>query len=110
VNPPSNLVSTENQEANRAPVAEGTRQVAGSDPLDERAADEESPTVAKVEERFFVVKSLTVEDLEMSVRNEIWATQAHNEAALNKAYEASTSVSCIVDASLTVKRQPRTSI
>jgi hypothetical protein len=34
-----------------------------------------------------VVKSLTLEDLELSVKNGIWATQAHNEAALNKAYE-----------------------
>lgn len=41
----------------------------------------------KVKEKFFIVKSLTVEDLELSVRNGIWATQAHNETALNKAYE-----------------------
>lgn len=38
-------------------------------------------------EKFFVVKSLTLEDLELSVKNGIWATQAHNEATLNKAYE-----------------------
>ncbi len=38
-------------------------------------------------EKFFVVKSLTVEDLEMSVRNGFWATQTHNEVSLNKAYE-----------------------
>lgn len=38
-------------------------------------------------DKFFVVKSLTVEDLELSVRNGIWATQSHNEEALNKAYE-----------------------
>ncbi|KFY63649.1 hypothetical protein V497_01934 [Pseudogymnoascus sp. VKM F-4516 (FW-969)] len=31
--------------------------------------------------------SLTVEDLEMSVSNGVWATQSHNEAALNKAYK-----------------------
>ena len=43
--------------------------------------------VLKVKERFFIVKSLTVEDLDLSVRNSIWATQAHNESALNKAYE-----------------------
>lgn len=41
----------------------------------------------KVEEKFFIVKSLTLQDLELSVRNGIWATQAHNEEALNKAYE-----------------------
>lgn len=38
-------------------------------------------------DKFFVVKSLTVEDLELSVRNGIWATQSHNEEVLNKAYE-----------------------
>lgn len=38
-------------------------------------------------DKFFIVKSLTVEDLELSVRNGIWATQSHNEDALNKAYQ-----------------------
>lgn len=38
-------------------------------------------------DKFFVVKSLTVEDLELSVRNGIWATQSHNEEILNKAYK-----------------------
>ena len=43
----------------------------------------------KVEDKYFIVKSLTVEDLELSARNGIWATQSHNEAALNKAFEVS---------------------
>jgi hypothetical protein len=38
-------------------------------------------------DKFFIVKSLTVEDLELSVRNGVWATQSHNEEALNKAFE-----------------------
>lgn len=42
---------------------------------------------ASVNDKYFVVKSLTIEDLELSVRNGIWATQGHNEDALNKAYE-----------------------
>lgn len=42
---------------------------------------------AQVKDKFFIVKSLTLEDLELSVRNGIWATQSHNEDALNKAYE-----------------------
>jgi RNA recognition motif-containing protein len=37
-------------------------------------------------ERFFIVKSLTVEDLESSLRHGVWATQKHNEATLNEAY------------------------
>ena len=41
----------------------------------------------RMKEKFFVVKSLTLEDLERSVHSGVWATQAHNEAALSKAYE-----------------------
>jgi len=41
-------------------------------------------------EKFFIVKSLTVEDLERSVNSGIWATQAHNETNLNLAYKVST--------------------
>jgi hypothetical protein len=43
----------------------------------------------KVPEKFFVVKSLTLQDLEQSVRNGIWATQSHNEHILNKAFQVS---------------------
>lgn len=51
-----------------------------------------APTVdegvgAPAKDKYFIVKSLTVEDLEMSVRNGVWATQSHNEAALDKAYK-----------------------
>ncbi len=42
---------------------------------------------AKMTDKYFIMKSLTVEDMELSVRNGIWATQAHNEEALNKAFE-----------------------
>lgn len=38
-------------------------------------------------DRFFVLKSLTVEDLELSVRTNVWATQSHNEEALNSAFK-----------------------
>ena len=38
---------------------------------------------------YFIMKSLTVEDMELSLRNNIWATQAHNEDALNNAFEVS---------------------
>jgi hypothetical protein len=43
----------------------------------------------KVKEKYFVVKSLTTEDLERSVHSGVWATQAHNEAALSTAYDVS---------------------
>lgn len=38
-------------------------------------------------DKFFILKSLTVEDLELSVRTGIWATQAHNEETLNHAFQ-----------------------
>ena len=53
----------------------------------EEATGSESAITSRVAEKFFVVKSLTLQDLELSVRNGIWATQSHNEEALNKAYE-----------------------
>jgi hypothetical protein len=40
-------------------------------------------------DRYFILKSLTVEDLELSVRTGIWATQSHNEETLNKAFKVS---------------------
>jgi len=49
-------------------------------------------------DKFFIVKSLTVEDLELSVRNGIWATQSHNEDALNRAYQTADNVYLIFSA------------
>lgn len=40
--------------------------------------------------KYFIVKSLTLQDLELSVRNGTWATQSHNEDILNKAFKVST--------------------
>lgn len=50
-------------------------------------ANEDASSTALAKDKFFIVKSLTVEDLELSVRNGVWATQSHNDEALNKAYE-----------------------
>ncbi|KAK9366791.1 YT521-B-like domain-containing protein [Lipomyces kononenkoae] len=47
---------------------------------------------------FFVVKSLTVEDLELSVQTGVWATQAHNERVLNDAYSSGDNVYLIFSA------------
>lgn len=80
----------------------GPRHILGSSMLGQpaRSMDDRSPrdTVEedvvqvqimprKAEEKFFVLKSLTVEDLDASVRNGSWATQSHNEAVLNAAYQ-----------------------
>jgi hypothetical protein len=44
--------------------------------------------------KYFIVKSLTLQDLELSVRNGIWATQSHNEDVLNKAFRVSATEAC----------------
>lgn len=43
----------------------------------------------RVAHRYFIVKSLTVEDLEASRRSGIWATQVQNEDVLNQAFQVS---------------------
>ena len=109
-NQQSGIVSTDNQESRTSPTAEPIQQVAEPEKLDEPTREEDvPPAVAKVNEKFFVVKSLTVEDLELSVRNGIWATQAHNEAALNKAYEVSVVIGFAMDGGLTMRRLLRMS-
>jgi hypothetical protein len=40
-------------------------------------------------DKFFILKSLTTEDLDLSVQTGVWATQSHNEDALNSAFQAS---------------------
>ncbi|TGO39238.1 hypothetical protein BHYA_0057g00030 [Botrytis hyacinthi] len=65
---------------------------------DEKAQDTDRDSPPLTKDKFFVVKSLTVEDLELSVRNGIWATQTHNEEALNKAYQAADNVYLIFSA------------
>ncbi|KAH6612640.1 YT521-B-like domain-containing protein [Boeremia exigua] len=48
--------------------------------------------------KYFIVKSLTLQDLELSIRNGIWATQSHNEDVLNKAYQSAENVYLIFSA------------
>lgn len=52
----------------------------------------------RIPEKFFIVKSLTLQDLEASVRNGIWATQSHNEKALNAAFQEADNVYLIFSA------------
>jgi hypothetical protein len=67
-------------------AAEG---IDGTEHAVESTIEDGPPAGVKVAEKFFVVKSLTLQDLEQSVRNGIWATQSHNEQALNKAFDVS---------------------
>ena len=54
--------------------------------------DQKSPEIKQKPrdlDRFFVLKSLTVDDLFRSVRYGFWTTQSHNEELLNEAYYVS---------------------
>lgn len=51
------------------------------------ASSQKGDSSSEVFDKYFIMKSLTVEDMELSVRNGIWATQGHNEDALNDAYK-----------------------
>ncbi|KIW03343.1 hypothetical protein, variant [Verruconis gallopava] len=64
----------------------------------EHPANEENQNEGKVAEKFFIVKSLTLQDLEQSVRTGVWATQSHNEQILNKAYASADNVYLIFSA------------
>lgn len=47
--------------------------------------------------RYFIVKSLSMDDLELSRQSGIWATQAHNEGTLNQAYQVSLKIQTKVE-------------
>ncbi|KAF1998063.1 hypothetical protein P154DRAFT_536697 [Amniculicola lignicola CBS 123094] len=65
---------------------------------DVRQGDVGTGPASTAAERYFVVKSLTLQDLELSVRNGVWATQSHNEEGLNKAFESADQVYLIFSA------------
>ncbi|CAM0137878.1 hypothetical protein VKS41_001097 [Umbelopsis sp. WA50703] len=48
--------------------------------------------------RYFILKSLTTDDLDISVERGVWATQPHNEANLNRAFKTSSAVYLIFSA------------
>ncbi|KAB8256488.1 YT521-B-like domain-containing protein [Aspergillus pseudonomiae] len=48
--------------------------------------------------RYFIVKSLSMDDLELSRQSGIWATQAHNEGTLNQAYQTADNVYLVFSA------------
>ncbi|KAJ7126176.1 YT521-B-like domain-containing protein [Mycena epipterygia] len=43
-------------------------------------------------QRFFILKSLTLDDLDRSARTGVWATQKHNESILDRAFRTSQDV------------------
>jgi len=94
---PTSAVTPTGPGATMIPTNESTAPISGEESRQHEDVDGIDGTVGvtidgpleKVKEKFFIVKSLTIEDLERSVSSGIWATQAHNEASLNKAYEVS---------------------
>ena len=56
------------------------------EPLGASEVNMRAPLENNAKKRFFVMKSLATEDLELSVLNGRWATQHHNEKGLNEAY------------------------
>ncbi|KAF8422753.1 putative YT521-B-like splicing factor [Tirmania nivea] len=64
----------------------------------EGAEVKEHNTRDKQKDRIFILKSLTVEDLDLSVKNGVWATQSHNEEMLNRAFETSENIYLIFSA------------
>ena len=69
----------------RSPSAKD-QAVGDTDRVRARGDGSESERVAH---RYFILKSLTVEDLEASRRSGIWATQVQNEDVLNQAFQVS---------------------
>lgn len=76
--------------------------IVGSVPTAQTSADTQvtlpESVTAKMPEKFFIVKSLTLQDLEASVRNGIWATQSHNESTLNDAFNSADNVYLVFSA------------
>lgn len=60
------------------------------------STSESRSEAARVSERFFIIKSLTIEDLDASARDGTWATQNHNERRLNEAFKVrSLAATCV---------------
>ncbi|RSM16538.1 hypothetical protein BHE90_006731 [Fusarium euwallaceae] len=81
--------ATPTQSESPNPAAEPTTTTPKAEPVGETTPQKD---------KFFILKSLTVEDLELSVRTGIWATQAHNEDALNTAFQGADSVYLVFSA------------
>lgn len=73
---------------NRLIVKIKTDQVARKDK--DKSKQPSTSSKAPANSRYFVCKSLTVEDLQATTRYGMWATQSHNQKTFNKAFEVST--------------------
>ena len=71
------------------------------EPLGVSEVNMKAPVENNAKRRFFVMKSLATEDLEVSVLNGRWVTQEHNETALNEAFVVWKRTSTSMDRPLT---------
>lgn len=83
--------NTQTMLADRTPSNPRSKSTIVSSPQENGVGAMGSPTMdgAQQKDKFFILKSLTVEDLDLSIRNGVWATQSHNEEALNEAFKVS---------------------
>ncbi|KAJ7621876.1 YT521-B-like domain-containing protein [Mycena polygramma] len=65
---------------------------AGSNSSGSHASTNSSLLRTHFPQRFFILKSLTREDLDLSVQTGVWATQKHNEGILDRAFRTSKDV------------------
>lgn len=77
-------------------VTSGLHEASAMSPSHE--SNDDCRSTADTDNKYFIVKSLTLQDLELSVRNGIWATQSHNEGTLNKAFGSTKNVYLIFSA------------
>lgn len=93
----TNLASKNEQSLDPLPSDVGS-----SSPAVEQVTQLQPSPLGEVEtaqkDKFFILKSLTVEDLELSVRTGIWATQSHNEESLNNAFKTADNVYLVFSA------------
>ncbi|KAF2262495.1 hypothetical protein CC78DRAFT_545699 [Lojkania enalia] len=96
---PSAMVGTSTTSSPRSPeVTDSEEQLADGIESPARRSGEETRPASTAKDKYFIVKSLTLQDLELSVQNGIWATQSHNEDILNKAYQSVDNVFLIFSA------------
>ncbi|KAL7788636.1 YT521-B-like domain-containing protein [Trichoderma ceciliae] len=77
---------------------DGANSAGGTPDRAEHPTTAPSGGVATYHDRFFILKSLTADDLELSVRTGVWATQSHNEETLTNAFKQCNNVYLIFSA------------
>lgn len=80
--------SAQSDAAQDVPASDSSSQSPAAGQPARPKTDSTSETNAQ-QDKFYILKSLTMEDLELSVRTGIWATQSHNEESLNNAFKVS---------------------